>query len=83
MKFRSWFCHVLSIAKLHRPGCEHCNPLWRCRGFDMQKRLEELRQEPPRKERLEAVEMTLLRTWAKVLQTDRDRSLSRAKQAQV
>jgi len=82
MKFRSWLCHVLSIAKLHRPDCEHCNPLWRCRGFDMQKRLEELSQEPPRKERLEAVEMPRLRSPAKA-QGDRDRRVSREKPAQV
>ena len=74
MQFRSWLCHLLSFAKLHRPDCEHCNALWKCRGFDMRKRLEELRQREPEQERLEVVEIMRLRSPASVLQTDKDRN---------
>ncbi len=52
MKLRGWLCQALFFAKIDRPDCEHCNALWRCRGFEMRQRLEELRKQEPGRDRL-------------------------------
>lgn len=41
---RNW-CAALTILKLHRPDCEHCNLMDECRGAYMRKRLQQLCQE--------------------------------------
>ena len=34
-------CHLLSLLRIHRPDCEHCNAREKS-GHEMRKRLEEL-----------------------------------------
>jgi hypothetical protein len=34
-------CYLLSVLRIHRPDCEHCNARETC-GDEMRKRLEEL-----------------------------------------
>ncbi len=34
-------CNLLSLLRIHRPDCEHCNARETC-GHEMRKRLEEL-----------------------------------------
>jgi hypothetical protein len=43
VNLRHWICHLLSLLRMHSPGCENCNPGGRYRGEDMRKRFEELR----------------------------------------
>jgi hypothetical protein len=40
---RRWICYLLSLLRIHRPDCEHCDACECCWGEDMRKRLNELR----------------------------------------
>jgi hypothetical protein len=46
MNLRHWICHLLSFLRVHRAGCENCNPGGSLSGENMRKRLEELLENP-------------------------------------
>lgn len=43
MKWRRWYCAILSFLRIHSNDCEHCNLLPECWGNDVKKRLQDLR----------------------------------------